>query len=82
MIHKNPEAEIARLVEDQRHTVEEATEAVEAALAADREAALRDVFAAAALGALIARGHFDPGHPHGVACDAYRHADAMMHVRK
>jgi len=52
--------------------------AVEAALAADREAALRDVFAASALGALIAI-HCPV---HSTAEEAYLYADAMMKARK
>jgi hypothetical protein len=58
---------------------------VEAALAADREAALRDVFAATALGAMIAsaplcdRSHINKRVWAGVA---YDWADAMLKARK
>lgn len=54
--------------------------AVEAALKADREAALRDVFAAAALGALMMTY---PDEPEGArAAWAYAQADAMLEARK
>lgn len=61
----------------------QAVEAVEAALAADREAALRDVFATAALGAfLCAPGHYAANDPTSVAQRAYHYADAMVEERK
>jgi hypothetical protein len=62
----------------QAHAEEEASRNVEAALAADREAALRDVFAAAALGALVMRGRT----PADAADGSYNYADAMMETRK
>jgi hypothetical protein len=52
---------------------------VEAALAADREASLRDMFAAAALGAIVSRSPVMPGE---AAQAAYTYADAMMFKRK
>lgn len=58
-------------------------EVVEAALAADREAALRDVFAASALGALIVQeGRNYRLDPHTVALKSYVYADAMLAARK
>jgi hypothetical protein len=57
---------------------------VEAALAADREAALRDVFATAALAAvipLLGLSNFSTGHDLA-ASYAYSYADAMMKMRK
>lgn len=58
-------------------------EAVEKALAADREAALRDVFATAALGALLcAPGPMWEKDPNAVSHRAYRYADAMLEERK
>lgn len=58
--------------------------AVEAALAADREAALRDVFAASALAAIIAEGgsYFTPTQQAMQADRAYEYADAMLKARK
>lgn len=57
---------------------QEQQKAVEAALAADREAALRDVFAAAALSALIGKlSDID-----SIPVHAYRYADAMLAARK
>ena len=60
-------------------------EGVEKALAADREAALRDVFATAALGAIVANPqafHAWNVDPTSVAQRAYRYADAMLAERK
>ena len=58
--------------------------AVEAALAADREAALRDVFATAALGGIIVEnGGYTDGRMQEAQCRmAYAYADAMMEARK
>lgn len=57
--------------------------AVEAALAADREAALRDVFAAAALGAILCKPEtYYPHDPASTAQKAYTYADAMIEERK
>jgi hypothetical protein len=57
---------------------DEHQEMVEAALAADREASLRDMFASAALAALATWG----GDRDLVARRAYSYADAMMKARK
>lgn len=60
--------------------IEMMDKAVEAALEADREKSLRDVFATAALGSLIVA---TPNRPHYmVADDAYGYADAMLAARK
>jgi hypothetical protein len=56
-------------------------EVVEDALAADREASLRDMFAAAALGALIVRSDFFSNCGH-MALLAYKQADVMLLARK
>lgn len=64
-------------------THEDEQKMVEKALAADREAALRDVFAAAALGALVVQEgrnyRLDPGI---LASKSYVYADAMLEARK
>jgi hypothetical protein len=60
----------------------EQQQAVEAALEADREKALRDVFATAALGALISRSHYTSGDTNFIAERSYDFADAMMKARK
>lgn len=60
--------------------VQDHQKAVEAALAADREAALRDVFAAAALSALVANYPRDMFL--SVADWSYKYADAMLTKRK
>lgn len=52
---------------------------VEAALKADREAALRDMFAAAALSGIVAKGGWSKEN---AARIAYEHADAMLTARK
>lgn len=59
--------------------------AVERALANDREAALRDVFATAALGAIVGNPEtlrMWSLDPKSVAQRAYRYADAMLDERK
>jgi uncharacterized protein YcfJ len=58
-------------------------EMVEAALAADHERAVRDAFAGAVLGAMIAHGGV-LGQPSDIerARRAYKYADAMMQARK
>jgi hypothetical protein len=56
---------------------------VERALAADREAALRDVFAASALGALLTVPGYDhPANATTLAQRAYHYADTMLDERK
>ena len=55
--------------------------AVEEALAADREATLRDVFAAAALSALVGRYDREDSIV-AIARAAYLYADNMLAVRK
>ena len=59
-------------------------EAVEAALAVDREAALRDVFATAALGSILSEnGAYSDDRMRQQQCQlAYCYADAMMEARK
>jgi hypothetical protein len=59
-------------------------EAVEKALAADREASLRDMFAAAALGAMLADRSrcTDDWWPLDIARHTYTYADAMLQARK
>ena len=58
--------------------------AVEAALAADREAALRDVFATAAIGAIITENgaYVDRRIKDAHCLLAYEYADAMLEARK
>ena len=58
--------------------------AVEAALKADREAALRDVFAAAALSGILAcfKDHYNYSSKASRAALAYEYADLMLDARK
>lgn len=59
-------------------------DAVEAALEADRESSLRDMFATAALGAILSRDGTSTMaiYQKGQVAMAYSYADAMMEVRK
>jgi hypothetical protein len=66
-------AELFRRIQDEARDA-----AVEEALKADRESALRDVFACSAMAALISRGETS-GY---VIREAYAFADAMMVARK
>lgn len=69
--------------DEEAQAQEKTAAAVEAALAADREAALRDVFAAAALGAILAHTSYSNPRMQAVQCrDAYSYADLMLEVRK
>ena len=68
-------AELFRRIQDDARDA-----AVESALKADREAALRDVFACSAMGALIAQGAVDAEWQ--IAQAAYGYADAMLAARK
>ena len=70
----NALAHAASLQQDQQRDVEQA-------LAADREAALRDVFAAAALSGMVAADRGAHSAP-VIAREAYFYADAMLAVRK
>jgi hypothetical protein len=65
-------------------TLEEQQAMVEAALEADRMASLRDMFAGAALGAIIARDGSVSMEVYQQAQSrlAYKYADAMLQVRK
>lgn len=58
--------------------------AVEAALEAEREKGLRDVFAASALGAIVAQsgGYITTSEQARQARMAYQYADAMMKARR
>lgn len=68
---------------EEQLTVAELHEATVSALAEEREAALRDVFATAALGSLIvARGRNAVQAIDAVADEAYVYADAMMKARR